>query len=180
MRQLCSFCCLHWFLVLLSFRFLRIVPLFHALHFVCTIVLFFITMVSLYLMIIFICFIQLFLLCPHHPISPCLTFVFSIVIMFLFCIRVVRSFANIFGHECSTMDYIFEQEMCGMENEWHLRKLLVPFYFKIKYGPHRAEQTIHELCLIARRGSTRLIHFVSIFMFIAFHCLMRNTNVCIL
>jgi hypothetical protein len=68
----------------------------------------------------------------------------------------------------------------GMENEWHLRHLLVPFYFKIKYGPHRAEQTIHELCLITRRGSTRLVHFAQIFMFIAFHCLMRHNNVCIL
>lgn len=64
-----------------------------------------------------------------------------------------------------------------MENEWHLRQVLVPFYFKIKYGPHRAEQTIQELCLIARRGSTRLVHFTKIFMFIAFHCLMCNTKI---
>jgi ABC-type sulfate transport system permease component len=47
MRQLCSFCFLHWVLVLLSFRCLRIVPLFHALHFVCTIVLFFIILFPL-------------------------------------------------------------------------------------------------------------------------------------
>ena len=179
MRQLCSFCfLLHWFLVFLSFRCHRNVNLFCVLH----------------LFVLLICF--------SSRLSPFTSqsFVFALYCCFC-CVRIIlflrawhlfqycyyifalhpgRTFIRQYLRTW-ILDYGLTIWTENVQNgKWVVFKMLVPFYFKIKYGPHSAEQTIHEVCLITRWVSTRLVHFEKIFMFIAFHCLMRHNNVCIL